>query len=449
MRPSGRRRKDVSVGMTGEWNALPSANSLWAATAEPARDFPVLAGEHQADVVIIGAGYTGLSAAHHVAQSGLSPVVLEANRPGWGASGRNGGVITAKFRLSFRQIDAVHGRGMARRMYEIAHESTDIVEELVSEFGITSANLTRTGQVKAAHNETTLRAAIDEANWMTREMGSAEVRILDRGGVREETGSDVFVGGVLNPGSGGIHPLNYLRGLADGLARRGAPIFQESPVMKLRRDTDGIVAETPRGVVRARQAIIATNSYSDLTGATAQLQRTLIPFRSAIIATDKLPRNLAGKLMPTGRTYTETKRMMRWFRMVDNRVIFGGRGAFGKQDSQAAFDALRKAMVGIFPDLADVPLAYTWSGLVGMTLDSVPHIGRLDDRTLFSVGYNGAGVAMSSLMGRYLAALVRGETPELALLDARRMKAIPFYPLREPAVRMVAGWYQFLDAIGQ
>ncbi|MDN5002295.1 NAD(P)/FAD-dependent oxidoreductase [Bradyrhizobium sp. GCM10027634] len=435
--------------MTRDWSVLPSANSLWEATAEPARDFPVLSGEQQADVVIIGAGYTGLSAAHHVAKSGLSPIVIEANRPGWGASGRNGGVITAKFRLSFREIDAMHGRAMAKRMYEIAHESTDMVEELVSEFGMTGANLTRTGQVKAAHNETTLKAAIDEANWMTREMGSAEVRILDKHGVCEETGSGVFVGGVLNPGSGGIHPLNYLRGLADGVARRGVPIFQESPVIKLRREKEGIVAETPRGAVRAKQAIIATNSYSDLTGATVHLQRTLIPFRSALVATEKLPRNLAGKLMPTGRTYTETKRMMRWFRMVDNRVIFGGRGAFGRQDSQAAFDALRKAMVGIFPDLADIPLEYKWSGLVAMTLDSVPHIGRLDERTLFSVGYNGAGVAMSSLMGRYLAAFVRGETPNVGLLDARCMKTIPFYPLREPAVRMVAGWYQFLDAIGR
>lgn len=435
--------------MTRDWSALPTVNSLWEATAEPAREYPVLSGEHQADVVIIGAGYTGLSAAHHIAKSGLSPIVLEANRPGWGASGRNGGVITAKFRLSFREIDAMHGRAMAKRMYEIAHESTDMIEELVSEFGITSANLTRTGQVKAAHNEKTLKAAIDEANWMTREMGSAEVRILDKHGVRDETGSDIFVGGVLNRGSGGIHPLNYMRGLADGVARRGVPVFQGSPVVKLRHEKDGIVAETPQGTVRAKQAIIATNSYSDLTGATAHMQRTLIPFRSAMIATEKLPRNLAGQMMPTGRTYTETKRMMRWFRMVDNRVIFGGRGAFGKQDSQAAFDALREAMVGIFPDLRELPIAYKWSGLVGMTLDSVPHIGRIDDRTLVSMGYNGAGVAMSSLMGRYLAAYVRGETPDVGLLDVSRMKAIPFYPLREPAVRMVAGWYQFLDAIGQ
>ncbi len=431
------------------WTPLAPAASLWASTAEPLRAFPALSGEVHADVVVIGGGYTALSAAHHIAKSGLAPVVLEAKRPGWGASGRNGGVITAKFRQSFRGIDAAHGRAMARRMYEIAHESVEMVEELVSEFGIASARLTRNGQVKAAHNHATLRAAADEAEWMKREMGDAEVRVLDAQQVRGETGSQAFVGGVLNPGSGGIHPLNYLHGLAEGLAQRGVAIFQESPALRLLRDNELIVAETPQGAVWARQAIIATNSYSDLTPATRHLQRTLVPFRSAIIATDKLPHNLARSLMPTARTYTETKRMMRWFRMVDDRVIFGGRGAFGKQDSESAFNALRKAKIGIFPELADLPLAFKWSGLVGMTLDSMPHIGRLNDRTLFSMGYNGAGVAMSSLMGRYLAAFVRGEKPNVGLLDASRLKVIPFYPLREPAVRMVAGWYQFLDAIGQ
>jgi glycine/D-amino acid oxidase-like deaminating enzyme len=226
-------------------------------------------------------------------------------------------------------------------------------------------------------------------------------------------------------------------------------IYQESPALRLRCEANRVIIETPQGAVRARQAIIATNSYSDLTEATRHMQRTLVPFRSAIIATDKLSPDIAGRVMPTGRTYTETKRMMRWFRMVDDRVVFGGRGAFGKQDSEAAFDALRKAMISIFPELADIALAFKWSGLVGMTLDSVPHIGRLNDQTLFSIGYNGAGVAMSSLMGRYLASFVRGEAPDVGLLGASRLKSIPFYALREPAVRMVAGWYQFLDAIGR
>jgi gamma-glutamylputrescine oxidase len=431
------------------WQALDAAPSLWRATAKPLRELPPLRSDAQADVVIIGAGYTGLSAAHHIAECGLSPIVLEANQPGWGASGRNGGVITAKFRLSFPAIAAAHGRSMAKRMYDIAHEATDIVSELVDAYGIVSANLTRSGQVKAAHNHETLAYAVKEAEWLRAELGDTTMSVLDADQVREETGSAGFVGGVLNAGSGGIHPLNYLHGLAEGVSKRGIAIHAGTPALRLRREGDGVLVETPGGTVRAKQAIIATNSYSDLTPATRDYQRTLIPFRSAIIATEKLSPNLAASVMPTRRTYTETKRMMRWFRMVDDRIVFGGRGAFGKQDSASAFRALHKAMVCIFPQASNVPLAYRWSGLVAMTLDSVPHVGRVDDRTMVAMGYNGAGVAMSSLMGRYLAAFARNERPDVGLLDASRMRRVPFYPLREPAVRLVAGWYQFLDAIGR
>ncbi len=375
--------------------------------------------------------------------------MLEGERPGWGASGRNGGVVTAKFRLSFPAIAAAHGKDVARRMYELAHEAVDSVGEMVDEFGIANARFTRTGQVKAAHNRETLRHAVAEAEWLRSELGDRTTSVLTADEVREETGSRAFVGGVRNDGSGGIHPLNYALGLAHGLARRGIRIFSRSPALRLRPERDGILVETPGGSVRARQAVIATNSYSDLTDATRTFQRTLVPFRSAIIATQPLSANLAASVMPTRRTYTETKRMMRWFRMVDDRVIFGGRGAFGKQDSPAAFRALHRTMVGIFPELAEVPLAYQWSGLVAMTLDSMPHVGRADERILFAMGYNGAGVAMSTLMGRYLAAFARGETPDVGLLDARRLRRVPLYPLREPAVRLVAGWYQFLDAIGR
>lgn len=423
--------------------------SYYAASSVPQPDYPALAGEVSADVCVIGGGYSGLNTALELAERGYSVVLLEARKIGWGASGRNGGVITAKFRLSFPAIASAHGKPMAKRMYEIALEATDIVTELVEAYGIESAALTRSGQVKAAHNHETLAYAVKEADWLRAELGDTTMSVLDAGRVREETGSDGFVGGVLNAGSGGIHPLNYLHGLAEGVAAQGIPIHAETPALRLRREGDGVLVETPGGVVRAKQAIIATNSYSDLTPATQAYQRTLIPFRSAIIATERLSPNLAATVMPTRRTYTETKRMMRWFRMVDDRIVFGGRGAFGKTDSPAAFRALHKAMIGIFPQVADVPLAYRWSGLVAMTLDSVPHVGRVDDRVMLAMGYNGAGVAMSSLMGRYLAAFARGERPDVGLLDAGRMRRVPFYPLREPAVRMVAGWYQLLDAIGR
>ena len=423
------------MGGPASQRGLDAAPSLWRATADALRPLPPLGGDTQADVVIIGGGYTGLSAAHHLAACGLEPIVIEANQPGWGASGRNGGVVTAKFRLAFPAIAAAHGKPMAKRMYDIAHEATDIVAELVDAYAIESAKLTRSGQVKAAHNDETLAAAVAEADWVRAELGDTTMSVLDAAEIRAETGSTAFVGGV--------------HGLANGLADKGIRMHPETPALSLRREGDGVVVDTPGGTVRARQAIVATNGYSDLTPATAEYRTTLIPFRSAIVATEKLSPNLAATIMPTRRTYTETKRMMRWFRMVDDRVIFGGRGAFGKADSASAFRALHKAMTGIYPQLADVPIAYRWSGLVAMTLDSMPHVGRTDERVMFAMGYNGAGVAMASLMGRKLAAFARGETPDVGLLEAGRMRRVPFYPLREPAIRMVAGWYQFLDAIGR
>ena len=269
--------------------------------------------------------------------------------------------------------------------------------------------------------------------------------------VREETGSRGFVGGVLNPGSGGIHPLNYLRGLAKGVAQRGIAIHQESPALDSGATMTASSCETPGGTVRARQAIIATNSYSDLTPATARMQRTLMPFRSAMIATEKLSPNLAGSLMPTRRTYTETKRMMRWFRMVDDRVIFGGRGAFGKTGFG---ERLRRAAPGDGRHLSRAGGCRRWPiagpGLVGMTLDSVaacrparrPHpvLDGLQRRRRRDVEPDGP-------LSRGAACAARRRISACSMRS--RLRTIPFYPLREPAVRMVAGWYQFLDAIGR
>jgi glycine/D-amino acid oxidase-like deaminating enzyme len=208
------------------------------------------------------------------------------------------------------------------------------------------------------------------------------------------------------------------------------------------------VLRTPHGTVRAKQVIVATNAYSDLTAATAAYQRELVPFRSAMIATERLPAELDARLMAQRRSYTETRRMMKWFRKVDGRMLFGGRDAFGKEGQSTGFDALRRAMVALFPDLADVQIEYQWSGYVGMTFNSLPHVGRSDDVTTFCLGYNGAGVAMASLLGQHAAALALGETPELALLGQQGLRPVPFHSLRAPGVRVVAAWYQFLDAVG-
>jgi gamma-glutamylputrescine oxidase len=424
-------------------------NSLWAATAIPAPNYPALNADARADVAIIGGGFTGLSAAIHIAKDGRRPVVLEANEVGFGASGRNGGLASGKFRVSFQDIAKRHGSEAARRMYELGREAVDCVEELIEELGIEGADFRRCGYVTAAHTESALKGQQAAINWLRSEVRDTTSRMLSREEVVTELGTTQYVGGSLNTKAAALHPLNYVRGLARAASAAGIAIHENSPVLRVRQDDGGSIVETPRGSVRARQVIYATNGYSDLTGATRILKPRVIPFRSAIIATVPLPEGLRHSVLPTGRVAADTKRLLRWYRMVGDRLIFGGRGAFGKVDSPAAFKSLQANMTTVFPQLAGHSIEFRWSGLVAMTLDYLPHIGQIDDRSFYAMGYNGTGVALTSLMGRYLAAVTRGETPDLGLLGSLPFRPVPFYPVRAPAVRLVTGWYQILDALGR
>ncbi|MDS9469946.1 FAD-dependent oxidoreductase [Paracoccus sp. MBLB3053] len=398
-----------------------------------------------ADVAIIGAGYTGLSTARYLAASGVEPVVIEASRIGWGASGRNGGVVSGKFRIGFAEMARRWDLETARRMHDLGIEAIDHVGETIEELGIKGADYRPTGSLRCAHNQVALDALRAEADWLTGTLGDQAISMLGPEEMKAETGSRDFPGGMLNRHGGVIHPLNYVLGMARALAGQGIRIYCETPVTRLGRTADGIELHTDRGVVRARQVVIATNGYSDLTPATDAVRRRLIPFRSAMIATELLDR----PMLEHDRSYTETRRMMRWFRKAGGRLVYGGRGAFGKADSAAAFAALEKAMRRQFPQLAGVAVTHRWSGLVGMTMDSLPHLSRLDDRVTFSLGYNGTGVALASMIGRHAARMVLGQKTDAGLLTSEALRPVPFYEIREPAVRLVAGYYQFLDAIGR
>lgn len=427
----------------------PEINSLWQATSVARPEFGSASGDQTFDVVVIGGGYTGLTTAHYLAKAGLSPVVLEANRIGWGASGRNGGVVSGKFRPAFKDIAARHGLDTARKMHDLGLEVIEHVGQLIEELMIEGADYRPSGSLRCAYDAHTLEMLKTETAWLRGTLGDTAVSMLSAEEVAEETGSQSFTGGMLNTHGGIIHPLNFVLGLAAGLKAAGVAIYEAAPVTGFRREGQGVSVETPNGQIKARQVVIATNSYSDLTPATKAVRTSIIPFRSAMIATEPLTGTAGAGLLKTGRSYTETRRMMRWFRKAGDRLLYGGRGAFGKTDTDSAFNALETAMVRQFPELASVNVTHRWSGLVAMTLDSLPHLGRLDDRVVYSVGYNGTGVALASGIGRHVAALVTGKQPDLGLLTRQPLHPIPFYQLREPAVRLVAGWYQFLDAIGR
>jgi gamma-glutamylputrescine oxidase len=433
------------------------APSLWIdmAGAAPSADAPVSTGapldrDLSVEVAVIGAGYSGLSAAHALQKRGVQTVVLDANPVGWGASGRNGGVVSSKFRLSFPAIERLHGIETAKTMHRLAHDGVRVVEQFIDEFKLGRARFEHTGSLRCAHTERAFASIRAEAEWVKQKLGDTTMTVQSRAEVEHETGSKAFVGGVLSTDAGTILPLEYVRGLAAGLTRRQVDIYESTPVLEIIRADggDGVTLRTPNGTVRAKQVIVGTNAYSNLTPATAAYQRELVPFRSAMIATERLPAGLDARLMVERRSYTETRRMMKWFRKVDGRMLFGGRDAFGKEGQTTGFDALQRAMVELFPDLAGVRIEYQWSGYVGMTFNSLPHVGRSDDTTTFCLGYNGAGVAMASLLGQHAAALALGEKPELSLLAAPGLNPVPFHSLRAPGVRLVAAWYQFLDAVG-
>ena len=428
--------------------AVPQWQSLWQATSAPRPALSRFRGGDQFDVAIIGGGYTGLSSAKYLAELGLSPIVVEANYIGWGASGRNGGVVSDKFRVSLKEINRVYGLEAARRMHNLGIEAVEHIDSLVDKYKITSAEYKPSGSLRCAHTQRAYEKLKEECEWFNSVLGDRAYRILSPANVREETGSSAFCGGMLNARGGVIHPLNFALGWASGLLRAGIAICEETAVLHVSSEEGGVVVETDKGTIRVKYVVLASNSYSRISSATKFLAKSIIPFRSAIIATAPLEGTAAEHLLRLSRSYTETRRMMRWFRKAQGRLLYGGRGAFGRDDSELAFLALRKAMVQQFPELKDVEVEYRWSGLVGVTLDSLPHLGKCNNRVIYAAGYNGSGVAISSLIGKYVARLVIGEKVDLGLITSTQLEPIPFGFLREPATRMVAGWYEFLDRIG-
>jgi gamma-glutamylputrescine oxidase len=430
-------------------NGAPDVDSLWRAIAPPRRDeVRNLDADIRTDVAVVGAGYTGLAAAYALQKRGIDVAVLDAQTVGWGASGRNGGAVLPKFRLSYRAMASQHGLEAAKAMHRIAHEGVDTVEALIAEFNISEASFIRSGSLRCAHNEAAMRALAAEAEWARDNLDDHALEVFDRDQVTAETGSNVFYGGVLSKDAGTVLPLNYARGLAAGLKGRGVPIFENTSVSRIERTKNEAILHARGGVVRARRVIVATDAYGHLTEATSRYAKLMIPFRTAAIATEKLPPVLFDSLLKGQRAYNETRRMMKWFRKADGRVLFGGRGVLGKESAHE-FAALRRALAATFPQLASARIEFEWSGNVGMTVNQLPHIGRDGDGAVYCLGYNGAGVSLSSVMGQAAAAMAIGELPKLSLTQADTLRTIPLHALATPAAKLAASWYTFLDAIGR
>ena len=405
----------------------------------------------QADVAIVGAGYTGLAAARELARRGARVVVLEAETAGWGASSRNGGMVLTGLKLGVAHLRAKVGRELAAEMYRASMESIDCVERIVSEEKI-ACDFSRCGHLEVASKPGHYRRFAQWAEIAARDFGR-EARLVPREAMESEIGSRIYFGGLVDEGSGGLNPARFVAGLAYGARNAGALICEQAQVEGIERaakdGTAGFRVSTARGSVWAREVFVATSGYTG--AATPELRRRVVPIGSYIIATGPLPEALAAELVPRGRMIFDSVHFLHYFRLTpDKRMLFGGRAAFFPETQNTirqSAEILRRDMVRVYPQLAQTPVEYAWGGTLDFTFDMLPHAGTMEG-VRFAMGYAGHGVAMATYLGAKMAAVIAGD--DVALPFAR----VPFptaplglYRGRPWFLPLASLWYRFLDLV--
>jgi len=398
----------------------------------------------RADVVVVGAGFCGLAAALELAKRGVSVAVLEAETAGWGASSRNGGMVLTGLKLPVPELIGRYGREPVQRMYAASLESIDVVERIVKEEGI-ACSFARCGHLEVACKQKHFDGYGESAARIFEEFGH-ELRIVPRGELRSEIGSDVYFGGMVDETSASVNPAQYVRGLATAAVRRGAKVFEGTRMTGVARRAHGgdagFEVSTSRGKLLAKEVILASGAYT--TSATPNLRKKVIPIGSYIIATEKLPEALATELSPRNRMIYDSGHFLHYYRLTpDNRMLFGGRAAFFPESESTvrkSAEILRRGMICVYPQLRDVKVEYAWGGTLDFTLDVMPHTGQIDGMH-FAVGFAGHGVAAATWMGTKLAGRVCGDKEENPFAEI----AFPGAPigLRSGSTWALplAGWY--------
>jgi len=415
--------------------------SAWTGTAEPLPQTRPLEGDRRADVVIIGAGYTGLSAALHLAERGAEVVVLDAAEPGWGASGRNGGQVIPGLKHEPDELEHQFGRETGRRMWEIAGGAADVVFDLIGRLKI-SCHAERCGWIAAAPHAAALESLRSRTEqWQRR---GAPVELLDATRIAAVTGTTGYVGGMLDRRAGALQPLAFVRGLARAAQRAGAAIHGGSLVRELEVVPGGWRVDTRVASLTARSVILATNAYSD--DLWPGLRRTVLPVQSYQVATRPLPEDLRRQVLPGGQVVSDLRRILFYFRLdPEGRLLMGGRGPLDDRGDPALFARLEAVARRLFPQIGASPWEHRWSGRVALTADHLPHLHEPRPGMLIGLGYNGRGIAMATVMGKLLADRALGATHAEIGWPVAPITPIPLHRWRLPAMALVVHWKRFQD----
>lgn len=425
---------------------MPQQQIYWHTTTRmPVEDSTVTPLPEAVDVAIVGGGYTGLSAARTLAKQGVSVVVLEAETIGWGASSRNGGMVLTGLKLGMDTVYKRYGRELARRLFQYSLAAIATVEEIVMEENI-DCGFARSGHLLTANKPKHFDALKREVEFMDKEFNHP-LQLVSKADQRAEIGSDIYHGALLDVCSGGLNPAQYVAGLARAAEKAGAVLQARARVNKLERRGRRFFVETERGSLTAQSVLVGTSGYTGR--ATKKLQKKIIPIGSFIIATEKLPDELANELIPRKRMVFDFKHYLNYFRLWDNRMIFGGRAAFFPETSrtiQRSAEILRGEMIEVYPQLKNINVEYVWGGTLDFAFDMMTHVGEVDG-IYYALGYAGHGVAMATHSGKTVAeAMLQGNIEEhpLAAFD------FPSAPLGlyngDPWFLPFAGaWHKILD----
>jgi glycine/D-amino acid oxidase-like deaminating enzyme len=398
----------------------------------------------KADVVVVGSGYTGLSAARILVLRGVDVVVLEKETFGWGASSRNGGQVLAGFKLEPSALIKQAGLERAKEWYALSLAAIKYVEDLIEEENI-HCEYTRSGHIAAAWKSSHFNQFRREQEVLAREFNH-QVTLLDRQEQARELGTAYYCGLLVDEHSGALQPARFVHGLAICASASGALLFENTPAKKILREGTGYAVVTPQGTIKAENILIATNGYTDDT--VREIRQRVFSLGSYMVATEPLPADVAQKLIPQRRVVFDSKHHLYYFRLsADHRLLFGGRAAYGPPTPRAtrrSAEILRRGLVQVFPELKDVKLEYAWSGNICLTRDFLPRAGRYDG-LYYALGYGGHGVALATYLGGQMANIMCGAPGKNPFKDLP-FEPLPFY-YGQPFLSLGALYYKLLDMI--